>query len=98
MNAERLQHIQEIFFKALEIPEENRDSYLATACSGDTELQEAVERYLGADAEGFSLIDTPIARVSDFAEPDALSHLPHDPSRGPEYRLCNVARRQLATV
>jgi len=89
MNAERLQHIQEIFFKALEIPEENRDSYLATACSGDTELQEAVERYLGADAEGFSLIDTPIARVSDFAEPDALSHLPHDHAIG-KYKVVRL--------
>jgi serine/threonine-protein kinase len=57
MDAERLRRVQDIFHEALERPPAGRRAYLDAACEGDDELRSAVEGYLAADADDFSLLD-----------------------------------------
>ena len=66
MDADRLAQIQDLFHAVLERPTEDRNAFLQAACPDDPDLRAAVERYLAADADGFSLIDEPIAHVKDM--------------------------------
>jgi len=47
MTPERWARMKEIFGAALEMPEAERDAYLAFECGQDTELRSAIERLLG---------------------------------------------------
>jgi serine/threonine protein kinase/tetratricopeptide (TPR) repeat protein len=48
--------IQEIFFKTADLPDSERDAFLARACGGDAGLRSEVESLLRADAAGDSAI------------------------------------------
>ena len=73
MDSDRLQQIQNLFHAALERSPEDRPAFLDQTCQGDPALRAAVERYLAADDEEFSLLDEPIAHVKDL---DAMTRPP----------------------
>ena len=76
MDSERLQQIQELFHSTLERPPAERRAYLDVACGGDEELRSAVESYLVADADGFSLLDDTGAPLPQrLAVHDSSRHL-----------------------
>ena len=49
MTAQRWARMKEIFGTALEMPEAERDAYLASACGQDTELRSEIERLLAKE-------------------------------------------------
>jgi serine/threonine-protein kinase len=51
MDAHTWQRVRELFEQALERPADERDAFLATACTGDPVLRKEVETLLRADAE-----------------------------------------------
>jgi hypothetical protein len=46
---DRWHRIEEIFRSALELPEEQRDTFLRESCGADSELQSDVQRLLASD-------------------------------------------------
>ena len=75
MDTERLQQIQDLFHATLERSPEDRAAFLDAACLDDPDLRAAVERYLDADADGFSMLDQPLAHVKDLDQPEELPAL-----------------------
>lgn len=64
MDAERWEHVQALFHRALALPEPQQRSFLKAACAGDTGLQAEVEALLQEDARGTSPLDTDLGRVA----------------------------------
>src|SRR5262245_63975853 len=60
MTSERWQQIEDIFHAALDLPPEEREAFLADACSLDPQLKTEVESYLAAHSELDSRYDRPI--------------------------------------
>ena len=56
MSGHNWDQIQEIFFKTADLPDSERDAFLARACGGDAGLRSEVESLLRADAAGDSAI------------------------------------------
>src|ERR1043165_5405642 len=73
MTPERYQQIDQIFQAALGLKPEQREVYLAEACSGDEALRHEVESLITSDRSGLSFIDEPAfemaARVLASDEP-----------------------------
>ncbi len=59
MDSSKWRKITELFEAALERPEEDRVSFLETACAGDEEVRGRVEEMLAADARQNLFIDRP---------------------------------------
>ncbi|MCB1025885.1 MAG: protein kinase, partial [Acidobacteria bacterium] len=77
MNDKTLSRIEAIYHEALDIPSEQRSSFLARSCAGDAELYAEVESLLGFADFKSSIIDTPPMDVaaeifSDSARPDIV--------------------------
>src|SRR5215471_10297167 len=49
---ENWERIQSLFLEALDLPPEQRESFLDTACAGDTNLRREVESLLAHDGNG----------------------------------------------
>ena len=64
MKPERWQQIESIFQQALACHSSNRASFLAEACSGDSELRREVESLLAANADAGSFIKSPTAEMT----------------------------------
>jgi serine/threonine protein kinase/sugar lactone lactonase YvrE len=64
MTPERWQQIDSLFQAALELPPEQRDSFIAEACGGDDALRSHVEALLASDERGLSFIDSPAFEVA----------------------------------
>jgi serine/threonine-protein kinase len=59
MTSERWQQIEDIFHAALDLPPEEREAFLADACSLDPQLKTEVESYLSTHAELDSRYERP---------------------------------------
>lgn len=66
LDSDRWSRIEALFHEAAELPPSQRSTFLEKACSGDTELRRAVERFLAADSSGSALID---GSLEDLAAP-----------------------------
>jgi serine/threonine protein kinase/tetratricopeptide (TPR) repeat protein len=55
----RWQRIDQLFDRALDVPEAERDAFLTANCAGDAELRGAVERLLAADAGNERFLESP---------------------------------------
>ncbi|MEM7350842.1 MAG: serine/threonine-protein kinase [Acidobacteriota bacterium] len=71
--AEHWQRLDEIFAAAVELPDDQRASYLDQATAGDTELRGAVERLLRADEQAQSFLQEPIESPWPSAPSDAAA-------------------------
>ena len=60
MANERWQRIEEIFEIAVELPEDERESYLKRECGDDAELRLEIERLIFADSEAEEFIEQPL--------------------------------------
>src|SRR5262245_49251057 len=60
MTSERWQQIEDIFHAALDLPPEEREAFLAVACSLDPQLKTEVESYLSAHSELDSRYERPL--------------------------------------
>lgn len=58
--AERWEQIKPILFEAMERPPGERSAYLEAACAGDPGLRIEIERYLAADPQAVSILETPL--------------------------------------
>src|SRR5437763_6583737 len=63
MERERWQRIEELYHSAVEMPDEQRNSFLEEACRGDHSLVEEVESLLKYGATPHSLLDKPAIAV-----------------------------------
>ena len=63
MEPERWQRIEELYHSAVEMPDEQRNSFLEEACRGDHSLVEEVESLLKHGATPHSLLDKPAIAV-----------------------------------
>ncbi len=76
MDAARWERIQDLFHRAIELPEPERRSFLDRECSADPSLAEAVLSMLEEDARGGSMLDRDLAgfahRVLDGEEASAV--------------------------
>src|SRR5688500_11303237 len=59
MNPERWQRISAICDAALDVPDNERDTFLAEACAGDASLRQEVQALLAHD-KGTSPLDQPV--------------------------------------
>jgi serine/threonine protein kinase len=88
--------IQEIFFKAADLPDFKRQSYLTRACQGDAKLRFEVESLLKADSAGGSgiaaAIETAVSDLLDEDAPLAGTHL------GPYRLLTEIGRGGMGSV
>ncbi len=64
MKPERWQQIESVFQQALACHSSNRASFLAEACSDDSELRREVESLLAASADAGSFIKSPAAEMT----------------------------------
>ena len=83
-SSDQWRRLEEVFQAALDIPEEQRDAWLTSACAGDAQLRQEVESLLTRDPEdsplisgiiegtAASLFDDPL---EDDAPPDAMAGL-----------------------
>ena len=60
MENERWQKIEEIFEIAVELPQNERESYLERECGDDAELRLEIERLISADSEAEEFIEKPL--------------------------------------
>ncbi|HMB28416.1 MAG TPA: protein kinase, partial [Blastocatellia bacterium] len=67
MTSERWQQIEDIFHAALARLPEERESFLAVACSHDPQLKTEVESYLAAHSELDSRYERPLRPLPDTA-------------------------------
>ncbi len=56
---DRFARIEEIYYQALERPEEERPAFLTMACTGEDDLRRDVEKLLSLDKEAGSFMETP---------------------------------------
>ena len=85
MNPERRRRIDALLSAALERPDDERGSFLASACEGDEELRVEVQRLLGARQAASSFLEAP---PSDAATLDRLTPLLYE-------QLRRVAKRYM---
>lgn len=64
MDPERWERVQELFFQALERPEEERRDFVEEGCAGDAELLASVTALLEADSRGAPLLDGDLAAAA----------------------------------
>jgi non-specific serine/threonine protein kinase/serine/threonine-protein kinase len=61
MNPERWKRIDELFHKAIELPDNERDDFLERACSGDLSLRAEIAKLIDGYARAGNFIETPPA-------------------------------------
>ena len=61
------QKVEQIFEKAVELPEAEREKFLAEMCDGDDELRREVENLLAADAADADFIESPLLGSNTLA-------------------------------
>jgi eukaryotic-like serine/threonine-protein kinase len=64
MDSARWEQIQSIFHRALDLPEQERPTFLAAECSADAELLAEVRAMLQADSRDTSLLDRGLPEVA----------------------------------
>jgi serine/threonine-protein kinase len=64
MDAERWERLQSLFHRATELPEPERQAFVAAACGDDTALGAEALALLEEDARGAPLLDGDVARVT----------------------------------
>ncbi|MHB1328273.1 MAG: serine/threonine-protein kinase, partial [Gemmatimonadales bacterium] len=88
MNAERWDRVQDLFHRAVDLPETARDAFLAEQCRDDPSLVPEVKALLAADAREHTPVDRPVAAVArellGTAPPDLSAH------RFGPYRIASV--------
>ena len=67
MPDERWQKIEEIFEIAVELPADERESYLERECGGDAELRREVEQLISADKDAEEFIEEPLLGTNTLA-------------------------------
>ena len=65
MNPERWKQIEEIFYAAVELPEQDRESFLRKTCEQDAELQNEVKSLLQRDIETGTILKTVISKAAE---------------------------------
>jgi serine/threonine protein kinase len=66
MNEELWQRLKPLYAAAIQLPKEERASFVTQECEGDPELREALEALLAAHEEGTSPLDRPIVQVANL--------------------------------
>jgi TolB-like protein/predicted Ser/Thr protein kinase/tetratricopeptide (TPR) repeat protein len=64
MDRERWDRIQEVFHRAADLGEAERERVLQEACAGDTDLLDQVRMMIKEDSRGGSLLDQDVAQVA----------------------------------
>jgi serine/threonine-protein kinase len=64
MDSARLNRIQSLFHEVADLPDSERDAFLAEACGEDKDLRDHVLGLLEEDARGGSLLDRDLAQVA----------------------------------
>jgi non-specific serine/threonine protein kinase/serine/threonine-protein kinase len=82
MDPERWQRVKAVFLETCEGEEAERQARLRAACAGDAELQQQVERLLGAEARAGSLLVRPVEFFPPAGDP-----APEPPARIGAYRV-----------
>ena len=101
MTPERWQKIEELFQAALDLPEDERRSFVVNACNGDAELCAQVESLIAQHDEAGDFIEAPAiveSRARFTVSPDdtipttAWPSLPEDPAVGRRMGAYRVVR------
>ena len=64
MTPERWQEIEDIFHHALDLPPDQRETWLELRCGGDAEKLQYVREMLDADADGANPLEKNIRRAA----------------------------------
>src|SRR5438045_4186877 len=89
MTSERWQQIETLFHSALELPGEERATFLSRQCGGDDNLREEVESLLRAYNRDGSFLDVPAYEVADGLLTEGLLWLSPGQQIGP-YRIISL--------
>ena len=65
---------EEMFFRALELPVDERADFLSRECAGDDDLRKNVEALLELDESDSALVDSPCMTSRDFMPTIARSN------------------------
>ncbi|HUF11327.1 MAG TPA: serine/threonine-protein kinase [Rhodothermales bacterium] len=82
LTADRWHEVEQLFFRALELPGEERGAFLEKACGSDEDLRSEVDRMLRHHSEGDSPLDAPLPHLSALAPDEDLT-----PERVGPYRV-----------
>ncbi|MCH9651569.1 MAG: serine/threonine-protein kinase [Deltaproteobacteria bacterium] len=72
MSSERWRRANDLFERAVALPEEEREAFLEASSDGDATLQAAVERWLEADGEAAGFLDEPLVPSPATPPPSAF--------------------------
>jgi serine/threonine protein kinase len=64
MTPERFEHIQDLYTRAVELPEPRRAAFLQEACAGDSDLQRDVESLLSQEESARSFMEEPAVKAA----------------------------------
>lgn len=70
----RFEEVSELFLKIVELPPEEREAALETACAGDLELRRAVEKLLHADSNADAILSNSGIDITSAAHPERIGH------------------------
>jgi serine/threonine protein kinase len=68
MTPQRWSHIEDLFARAIEIPESDRPRFLDEVCAGDVAMRKELESLLACDAPASPLIRPLAARAGEFTD------------------------------
>src|SRR5947209_3926693 len=73
MSPERWKQIEEVFQSALDLPQDERGGFIASACAGDDALREQVEALVKQYEQAGDFIEAPAVAIAGFTGGSALN-------------------------
>jgi len=64
MTPERFEHVQDLYARAVELPEPRRAAFLHEACGGDSDLRRDVESLLTQEESACSFMEEPAVKAA----------------------------------
>src|SRR5215471_10248169 len=64
MTPERFEHVQDLYTRAVELPEPRRAAFLREACGGDSDLRRDVESLLAQEEGARSFMEEPAVKAA----------------------------------
>src|SRR5215471_14762779 len=64
MTPQRFEHVQDLYIRAVELPEARRAAFLKDACGGDSDLRRDVESLLAQEESARSFMEEPAVKAA----------------------------------
>ncbi|HLJ49809.1 MAG TPA: serine/threonine-protein kinase [Bryobacteraceae bacterium] len=93
MTAERWNRVKDVYSRALELPEEQRDSFVAAACAADLELRQEVESLLESEKKAGQFLESPVLGRTTEDTGTSPPVAPPFPQRGDRLGIYSIVQQ-----